>query len=89
MRVSGQLNFLFTFTPRNITPVIHHIGGFVGPRTGLDSLDKISLPAPGNRTAVPRTPGHYNDHKNSSLLHWSAMHCAFSAGQDCLAEQVL
>jgi hypothetical protein len=83
MRVSGQLNFLFTFTPRKITPVIHHTGGFMWPRTGLDNLEKISFAARGNRTVIPGTPVHYNDHKNS-LLHLSALHCAFSAGQDCL-----
>ena len=65
MRVSGQLNFLFTFTPRKITPVIHHTGGFVWPRTGLDSLEKIPLAARGNRTAIPRIRGHYNAHKNT------------------------
>jgi hypothetical protein len=40
------------FTPGERAPDIHWIGGWVGPRTGLDDMKKILAPT-GTRTPTP------------------------------------
>jgi len=80
--VSGQLYFLFTFTGRKINSCCTSHRGLCGAQNRSGQWRKY-LAARGNRTVILRTPGHYNDHKNR-LLHWSALHCVFSAGQYCL-----
>jgi hypothetical protein len=42
------------FTSRERTPCTHWIGGWVGPRAGLDALVKEKFPAPTGK----RTPDH-------------------------------
>jgi hypothetical protein len=34
------------FTPRERDPVTHWIGGWVGPRSGLDMVSKRKIPSP-------------------------------------------
>jgi hypothetical protein len=43
------------FTPREIAPGTHWIGGWVGPRAILDSVVKRKIPIP-RRESNPRTP---------------------------------
>jgi hypothetical protein len=43
------------FTPRERAPGIHWIGGWVGPRTILDTVVKRKIPSP-RREPNPRTP---------------------------------
>jgi hypothetical protein len=55
--------WVIRFTPRPLYPLgIHWLGGWVGPRAGLDAVEKrkISCPA-GNRTLAvqPRNPSLY------------------------------
>jgi hypothetical protein len=40
------------FNPGEMVPVTHCIGGWVGPRTGMDSLEKRKLDPSGNRTPI-------------------------------------
>jgi hypothetical protein len=47
MEVSGQLHALPALTPGT-----HWIGGWVGPRIGLDATEKKKLVPVGNRTLV-------------------------------------
>jgi hypothetical protein len=42
------------FTSREIAPGIHWIGGLVGPRTGLDTMEKRKIPSP-CRDSNPRS----------------------------------
>jgi hypothetical protein len=34
------------FTPRKRAPGIHCVGGWVGPRSGLDTVSKRKIPSP-------------------------------------------
>jgi hypothetical protein len=43
------------FTPREITPGTHWIGGWMGTRAVLDAVVKIKIPIP-RRESKPRTP---------------------------------
>jgi hypothetical protein len=43
MDVSGQLHALGRFTPRERAPGTHWIGGWVGPRAGLDYEEKTKF----------------------------------------------
>jgi len=47
--------------PRERVPGTHWIGGWVGPRTVLDAVEKKKIPSPpphpGNRTPVTRSSG--------------------------------
>jgi hypothetical protein len=44
------------FIPRERTPGIHWIGGWVGPRDVLDGVVKRRIPSPaGNRTLIPQS----------------------------------
>jgi hypothetical protein len=43
------------FTPRERGPSTHWIGGWVGPRAGLDAVVKRKVPSP-RRESNPRTP---------------------------------
>jgi len=43
MEVSEQLH---SFTPRQRAPPTHWIGGWVGPRAGLDAVVKRKIPGP-------------------------------------------
>jgi hypothetical protein len=43
------------FNPREGDPGTHWIGGWVGPRAGLDAMVKIKIPKP-HRESNPRTP---------------------------------
>jgi hypothetical protein len=45
----------FPFTPRERAPGTHWIGGWVGPRAGLDAVMKGKIPSP-RRESNPRTP---------------------------------
>jgi hypothetical protein len=41
------------FTPREGAPGTHSVGGWVGPRDGLDMVSKRKIPSPaGNRTPI-------------------------------------
>jgi hypothetical protein len=40
MEVSGQLHALATLLPVEIAPGNHWMGGWVGPRPGLDAMEK-------------------------------------------------
>jgi hypothetical protein len=55
MEVSGQLHAPGRFTPRERAPGIHWIGGWVGPRTGLDMVSKWKIPNP-RRESKPDHP---------------------------------
>jgi hypothetical protein len=47
MEVSGQLHAPARFTPGERAPGTHWIGGWVGPRAGLDDVEKrkfLTLP---------------------------------------------
>jgi hypothetical protein len=43
------------FTPKERAPRTHWIGGWVGPRAGLDAVVKRNIPSP-RRESKPRTP---------------------------------
>jgi hypothetical protein len=44
------------FTPRNRAQDTHRIGGWVGPRAGLEAVEKEKVSAPaGNRNPEPRS----------------------------------
>jgi hypothetical protein len=43
------------FTPRERAPVTHWIGGWVGPRAGLNAVVKRKIPAP-RQESNPKTP---------------------------------
>jgi hypothetical protein len=45
MEVSGQLHTLATLPPDSLTAT-HWIGGWVGPRLGLDAVEKTFIPLP-------------------------------------------
>jgi hypothetical protein len=78
--VSGQIHAPGRFTPGEITPGTHWIGGWVGPRAGLDAVEKINVAPVGNRTlaALPialrytdlviPTPRYYLEVNFNSLL---------------------
>jgi hypothetical protein len=46
MEVSGQLHDPTTYTPRQRAPGNHWIGGWAGPRAGLDVVAKRKIPSP-------------------------------------------
>jgi hypothetical protein len=46
MEVSSQLHAPGRFNPEEITRGTHWIGGWVGPRAGLDTVSKIKIPSP-------------------------------------------
>jgi hypothetical protein len=46
MEVGGQLHAPATLPPRKRAPSTHWIGGWVGPRTGLDKVPKRKIPRP-------------------------------------------
>jgi hypothetical protein len=46
MEVSGQRHPLCHFTPRNGAPVTRWIGGWMGPRAGLNAITKINIFCP-------------------------------------------
>jgi ABC-type taurine transport system ATPase subunit len=64
---------MVSFTPRQLYPGIHWIGGWVNPRAGMDAVAKRRISAPvGNRTLVVQTvtyslywlsyPSHQDDY---------------------------
>jgi hypothetical protein len=55
MEVSGQLHPPGRFTPRERTPGIHFIGGWVGHRAVLDKVMKRKIPSH-RRESNPRIP---------------------------------
>jgi hypothetical protein len=55
MEVSGQLHASAALPPREIAPGTHWIGGWVGPRAGLDAVVKRKISSP-RRESNPRTP---------------------------------
>jgi hypothetical protein len=55
MEVSGQLHAPATSTPRETAPGTHWIGGWVGPRTILDTVVKRKTPSL-RQELNPRTP---------------------------------
>jgi hypothetical protein len=44
-----------SFTPKARAPFTHWIGGWVGPRSGLDAVVRRKIPSP-NRESNSRTP---------------------------------
>jgi hypothetical protein len=46
MEVSGQLRAPAALPPGKQPPVIHWIGGWVGPRAVLDAVVKTKIPSP-------------------------------------------
>jgi hypothetical protein len=38
------------FTPRERAPCTHQIGGWVGPRAGLDAVSKRKIPSPSRKS---------------------------------------
>jgi hypothetical protein len=42
-----------SFTPMETAPGTHRIGGWVGPRVGLDVVVKIKIPSPCRDTSSP------------------------------------
>jgi len=46
MEVSGQLHAPVSLTPTERAPGAHWIGGWVGPRAGLDAVVKRNVPSP-------------------------------------------
>jgi hypothetical protein len=60
MEVSGQLHAPAALPPAKETPGTHWIGGWVGPRTVLDTVVKRKIPSPvGNRTLESRSSNPY------------------------------
>jgi hypothetical protein len=60
MEVSGQLHTLGAFTPGERASGIHWIGGWVGPRAGLDDVEKRkSLQAVARRYADWAISAHF------------------------------
>jgi hypothetical protein len=56
MEVSGQLHTPVAFSLRERGTDTHWIGGWVGPRAGLDEVVKDKFPAPtGTRTSIIQT----------------------------------
>jgi hypothetical protein len=55
MEVSGQLHAPAALPPGKEPPGTHCIGGWVGPRTVLDTVVKIKIPSP-RRESNPRNP---------------------------------
>jgi hypothetical protein len=53
------------FTPREIAHDTHWIGGWVGPRAGLDAMVKRKFPV----SAATRTPDH--PARSLALYHWA------------------
>jgi hypothetical protein len=53
MEVSDQLHPLAAFIPRERAPSTHWIGGWVGPRVGLDAVEKRKI-----LHCWESTPGH-------------------------------
>jgi hypothetical protein len=43
------------FTPGNLAPRTHWIGGWMGPRAGLDDVEKRKFLATGTRTSTSRS----------------------------------
>jgi hypothetical protein len=57
--VGGQLHAPAALPPEEEPPGIHWVGDWVGPRTGLDDVEKRKiLPLPGTRTPnfLPSSP---------------------------------
>jgi hypothetical protein len=55
MEVSGQLHTPAALLPGKEPPGTHWIGGWVGPRAGLDAMVKRKIPRP-RRESNPRAP---------------------------------
>jgi hypothetical protein len=55
MEVSGQFHTPAALNPKERAPGTHCIGGWVGPRAGLDAVVKRKIPSP-RRESNPRTP---------------------------------
>jgi hypothetical protein len=59
MKMNGQLHDPVAFTPRERASGIHWIGGWVGPRTGLDTVVKRKIPSPcwdsNHRSSIPQS----------------------------------
>jgi hypothetical protein len=49
------------FIPGKTAPHTHWIRGLVGPRAGLDALDKNLAPAENRTPAIQPLAGHYTD----------------------------
>jgi hypothetical protein len=54
MEVSGQVHAMATLSPGNISSGNHWIGGWVGPRTRLETVTKRKTPS----TRQESNPGH-------------------------------
>jgi hypothetical protein len=49
--VSGQLH-----APAARIRGTHWVGGWMGPRAGLDAVEKRKIPSPGRESNLPRSP---------------------------------
>jgi hypothetical protein len=61
MNVSGHLRAPAALPPGKTAPGTHWMGGWLGPRDGLDNVKKKYLPYVGNRTPSSHSARNYAD----------------------------
>jgi len=64
MEANGQIHIPTALPPGKEPPSTHRIGGWVGPRAGLDAVEKIKFPIP-RRLIEP--PNHNRPARSQSL----------------------
>jgi hypothetical protein len=79
MEVSNQLHDPGGFTPRERAPGTQWIGGWVGPRAGLDTVVKSNIPSP----CWDSNPRSSSPQPSATLLSYPGSNISVTAFQNC------